>query len=64
MYGTTFDIPYFTLVKRTLLWYEAEVIDGNASKLLSDAIGEMRKEGRCVAVTEKNERCFHITVCN
>lgn len=62
MYGTTFDIPYFTLVKRTFLWYEAEVMDGNASKLLSEAIGEMRKEGRCVAVTEKNERCFHITV--
>lgn len=64
LYGTTFDIPYFTLVKRTFLWNESEVMDGNASKLLSEAIGEMRKEGRCVAVTEKNERCFHITVCD
>ncbi len=62
MYGTTFDIPYFTLVKRTLLWEEAEVTDGRASKLLSEAIGELRKEGRCVVVTERNETCFHITV--
>lgn len=61
-YGTTFDIPYFTVVKRTLLWKEAEVTDGRASKLLSEAIGELRKEGRCVAVTERNEACFHITV--
>lgn len=64
MYGTTFDIPYFTLVKRTLLWEEAEVTDGRASRLLSEAIGELRKEGRCVAVTERNEACFHITVIN
>ncbi len=62
MYGTTFDIPYFTLVKRTFLWNEAEVTDGRASKLLSEAIGELRKEGRCIAVTERNETCFHITV--
>jgi len=62
MYGTTFDIPYFTLVKRTLFWKEAEVTDGRASKLLSEALGELRKEGRCVAVTERKEACFHITV--
>ena len=61
-YGTTFDIPYFTVVKRTLFWKEAEVTDGRASKLLSEAIGELRKEGRCVAVTERNEACIHITV--
>ncbi|HPF50513.1 MAG TPA: DUF5715 family protein, partial [Draconibacterium sp.] len=29
-YATTFDIPYFTVVKRTLLWKEAEVTDGRA----------------------------------
>ena len=63
-YATTFDIPYFTVVKRTLLWNEAEVTDGRATKLLSETIGEMRKEGRCVVVTERNERCFHITVTN
>ena len=62
MYGTTFDIPYTTVVKRTFLWNEAEVTDGNASKLLSEAIGELRKEGRCVVVTERKEACFHITV--
>ncbi len=62
LYGTTFDIPYSSVIKRTFLWYEAEVSDGEASKLLSEAIGELRKEGRCVVVTERNERCFHITV--
>lgn len=63
-YATTFDIPYFTLVRRTFLWKEAEVTDGRATKLLSEAIGELRKEKRCVVVTERNERCFHITVTN
>lgn len=62
LYGTTFDIPYFTVVKRTMFWKEAEVTDGRASKLLSESIGELRKEGRCVAVTERNEACIHITV--
>lgn len=63
-YATTFDIPYFTVVKRTFLWNEAEVTDARATKLLSETIGELRKEGRCVVVTERNERCFHITVTN
>ena len=62
MYGTTFDIPYTTVIKRTFLWNESEVTDGNASKLLSEAIGELRKEDRCVVVTERKEACFHITV--
>lgn len=62
MYGTTFDIPYTTLIKRTFLWKEAVVTNGNASKILSEAIGELKKEGRCMAVTERNEACFHITV--
>jgi len=62
MYGTTFDIPYTTMVKRTFLWNEAEVTDGNASKVLSEVIGDLRKEGRCVVVTERKEACFHITI--
>jgi len=62
MYGTTFDIPYTTVIKRTFLWNEAEVTNGNASKLLSEALGELRKEDRCVVVTERKEACFHITV--
>ena len=62
MYGTTFDIPYTTVIKQTLLWNEAEVTDGNASKLLSEALGELRNEDRCVIVTERKEACFHITI--
>ena len=61
-YGNTFDIPYFTVIKKTILWNEAEVMDGVVSKILSDCIGELRDEGRCVVVTERRERCFHITV--
>jgi len=64
MYGTTFDIPYTTVIKRTFLWNEAEVTDGNASKLLSEALGEFRKEDRCIVVTERKEACFHITIKN
>lgn len=64
MYGTTFDIPYKTVVKRTFLWNETEITDGTATKLLSAAIGELRKEKRCVVVTERKEACFHITVIN
>jgi hypothetical protein len=64
MYGTTIDIPYTTVIKRTFLWKEAEVTDGNASRVLSEALGELRKEGRCVVVTERKEACFHITVKN
>jgi hypothetical protein len=62
MYGTTFDIPYTTVIKNTFLWKEAELTDGNASELLSEALGELREEGRCVIVTERKEACFHITV--
>lgn len=64
MYGTTFDIPYTTVIKQTFLWNEAEVTDGKASKLLSEALGELRKEKRCVVVTERKEACFHITITN
>jgi len=31
-------------------------------KLLSETIGGLRDEGRCLVGTEKKERCFHITV--
>lgn len=61
LYGTTFDIAYSSVIKKPLPWRKSEVIHGPAIKALSEAIGELRKEGRCVVVTERNERCFHIT---
>jgi hypothetical protein len=61
LYGTTFDIAYRSVVKRPLPWMEVEVSDAKAIKLLSEAIGELRREGRCVVVTERIEKCFHIT---
>lgn len=62
LYGTTFDIAYNNVVKRPLPWMKVEVADARVIKLLSEAIGELRSEGRCVVVTEKHETCFHITV--
>jgi hypothetical protein len=62
MYGTTFDIAYRNVVKRPLPWMKVEVADAKAIKLLSETIGELRREGRCVVVTERIEKCFHITV--
>lgn len=60
-YGTTFDIAYSKVIKKPLPWISREVADATAIKLLSEAIGELRSEGRCLVVTETGERCFHIT---
>jgi uncharacterized protein YcbK (DUF882 family) len=62
LYGTTFDITYARVFRKPRLSKDVEVADGPAIKLLSEVIGELRKEKRCVVVTERNERCFHITV--
>ena len=62
LYGTTFDITYARVFTRPKLQKSAEIADGPAIRLLSEAIGELRREGRCVVVTERKERCFHITV--
>ncbi|MFA9391241.1 MAG: DUF5715 family protein [Prolixibacteraceae bacterium] len=62
LYGTTFDIAYDGLIKRPLPWMKVEVADPKIIKLLSEALGELRNEGRCVVVTERIEKCFHITV--
>lgn len=62
MYATTFDIAYDSVIKKPLPWMKVQMADPKAIKLLSEAIGELRAEGRCVVVTEKLEKCFHITV--
>src|SRR5574344_1436734 len=62
LYGTTFDIAYSNVVKRSFPFMKFETPDAKAIKLLSEAIGELRREGRCVVVTERIEKCFHITV--
>lgn len=62
LYGLTLDIAYKNVVKKPLPWMKVEVADAKAVKLLSETIGEMRREGRCVVVTERIEKCFHITV--
>ena len=62
LYGTTFDISYRKLVKKRFPGISVEITDGPAILLLSEAIGELRKEGKCLVVTERIEACFHITV--
>jgi len=62
LYGTTFDITYARVFTKPKLGKDYEILDGPAIKLLSDVIGELSKEGRCLVVTERRERCFHITV--
>lgn len=62
LYGTTVDITYARVFSRPKLDEDYEIEDGPAIRLLSEAIGELRKEKRCVVVTERKERCFHITV--
>ncbi len=62
LYGMTFDIAYKSVVKKPLPWMKVEIADPKAIKLLSETIGDLRREGRCVVVTERIEKCFHITV--
>jgi hypothetical protein len=62
IYGTTFDIAYKTVMKNTVFWVRRPVEDAPVIKILSETIGELKKEGRCLVITEYKEKCFHITV--
>ncbi len=64
LHGTTFDITYRSLVKKSIFGTKKVVYDGAAIALLSETIGELRKEKKLVVVTERKEACFHITVRN
>ncbi len=64
LYGTTFDIGWKKIYKQTFWGKSHLVADGPAIKLLSETIGELRKEGHLVVVTEMKEACFHITLVN
>jgi energy-coupling factor transporter transmembrane protein EcfT len=62
LYGTTFDITYKSLSKKSLLGAKKTVHDGAAIRLLSEAIRELQQERRLLVITERKEACFHITV--
>jgi hypothetical protein len=64
LYGTTFDITYRSLIKKSFFGAKKVVYDGAAIALLSEAIGELRNEKKLVVVTERKEACFHITLRN
>lgn len=61
LYGTTLDIGWKKIYKETLWGGTHLVADGPAIKTLSETIGELRKEGHLVVITEMKEACFHIT---
>jgi hypothetical protein len=62
LYGTTFDITYRNLSKRSLLGVKKTVHDGTAIRLLSEVIRELQQERRLLVITERKEACFHITI--
>ncbi len=62
LFGTTFDITYRSLIRKSSWGKKKVVTDPAAMKLLSDVIGELQKEKKLVVVTERKEACFHITV--
>lgn len=61
LYGTTLDIGWKKIYKETFWGGTHLVADGPAIKTLSETIGELRKEGHLVVITEMKEACFHIT---
>lgn len=62
LYGTTFDISWKSLAKKNFWGKQKTITHPGAVNILSDTIGELRKEGRLVVVTEYKEACFHITL--
>jgi hypothetical protein len=62
LYGTTFDITYRSLSKRSLLGVKKTAHDGTAIRLLSEVIRELQQERRLLVITERKEACFHITI--
>jgi hypothetical protein len=61
LYGTTFDITYKSLSKKSMLGKKT-VRDGAAIRLLSETIRELQQERRLLVITERKEACFHITI--
>lgn len=64
LYGTTFDISWKNLIKKGWFGKQTIVAHGPAIRLLSQTIGELKKEGKLVVVTEYKEACFHITIAD
>lgn len=60
MYGTTFDLSY---TRYNRISTKGDSVDNaTMAVLLGEIIGELRSQGRCVVIFERNQHCFHITV--
>jgi hypothetical protein len=62
LYGTTFDITYRSLSKKSFFGIKKAFQDGAAIRLLSETIRELQQERRLLVITERKEACFHITI--
>ena len=60
MYGTTFDLSYtcFNRIGKTGKAVSNEVICNILGKIIYD----LREEGECWAILERDQRCIHVTV--
>lgn len=58
VYGTTFDISYKGFIDEN-----GELVQNyKLKRLLIEAIGELKDEGRCFVKSENKQACYHITV--
>ncbi len=59
MYGTTFDLSY---TRFNRIDTEGEPVGNTVmANLLGEVIYQLRDEGRCWVIFERNQHCFHIT---
>ena len=58
LYGTTFDISYDRF-KTDVLHPKS---NAELREALSQAVYNLRKQGRCYVKFEKNQKCYHISV--
>lgn len=60
MYGTTFDLSY---TRYNRISTKGEPVNNDVmANLLGEVIYELREDGKCWVIFERNQHCFHITV--
>ena len=58
MYGTTFDLSYSRFNRIDM---EGNIVDNTTmANILGEVLSELRDEGRCRVIYERNQHCFHV----
>lgn len=58
LYGTTFDLSYSRFNRIDM---EGNMVDNTTmANILGEVLSELRDEGRCRVIFERNQHCFHI----